>query len=71
MVVRMGLRTDSLSYPVPCNLVPAPHPRRRRGLPTGDRHDEEIGASLMVGRVAGHDGRTAFDGGLIRKREGD
>ena len=42
-----------------------------RGLPTGDCHDEEIGASLMVGRAADHDGRTAFDGGLIRKREGD
>lgn len=43
----------------------------KRGLPTGDRHNQEIGASLMVGRAADHDGRTAFDGGLIRKRKGD
>ncbi len=42
-----------------------------RGLPTGDCHNQEIGASLMVGWAADDDGRTAFDGGLIRKREGD
>ncbi len=42
-----------------------------RGLSTGNRHDQKIGAGLMIGRAANHDGRTAFDSGLIRKREGD
>ena len=41
-----------------------------KGLPTGDCHDEEIEACLMVGLAADHDGGTAFDGGLIHRREG-
>ncbi len=42
-----------------------------RGLPTGDCHDQEIGAGLMIGRAANHDGWTAFDSGLICEGEGD
>jgi hypothetical protein len=35
------------------------------------RIDEEIGASLMVGRAADHDGGAAFDGGLVCEGKGD
>jgi len=58
------------SRPLPILHLHLTH-RERGGLPTGDRHDEEIGTGLMIGRAADHDGGAAFDGGLIRKREGD
>lgn len=67
MVMRMSLRTDALSNPAPCKSSTCTH-GEGRGLSPGNRHDQEIGASL--GWAANHDGGTAFDSKLVRGGKG-